>query len=440
MKILEVTEPSNFAPNGRCYYNNPKDWKEKHDWVSDKLDDAGYACKGRSPWNSTWVKGESTIKVDYWDDFDVIKEYVGMSLLESNSVLTESYGYEKDSLIINLNKFLEDNNCPNYCHETTDGKMMCEIYQGDWKHDHLAFKYLVDAFFTNKGIKYELDRTHYEPSEGDWYTATYVIDVNKSSNVKESCEVDKTKFVVEYDFQNISKQGEPIITEHVKEIIYEESLHNAEATFNNLIDKSSNYDSAYICIARPNFLGKSLISTSSIKVYTDGKIIKDDTKSLRKSMVCEGIYGYFNYTRTGPRNKPIYSLVYGNHLIAKYDKNDWSFVLGPQWERHIDKLIEWLSDYYPGFFVKKDSADSADYYRFVPTANEAIQYIRNKNVRIIEEESRDKKYSEKKLVKEYLEDGWDYSDDELANIYGGDTEYSYDEEFELTDDEEANLG
>lgn len=26
---LEVTEPSNFAPNGRCYYNNPKDWKEK---------------------------------------------------------------------------------------------------------------------------------------------------------------------------------------------------------------------------------------------------------------------------------------------------------------------------------------------------------------------------------------------------------------------------
>ena len=347
MKILEVTEPSNFAPNGRCYYNNPKDWREKHAWVSDKMDDAGYTCKGRSPWNSTWVKGENTIKVDYWDDFDVIKEYVGMSLLESNSVLTESYGYEKDPLIINLNKFLEDNNCPNYCHETTDGKMMCEIYQGDWKHDHLAFKYLVDAFFTNKGIKYDLERTHYEPSDGDWYTATYVIDVNKSSVVNESCEVDEAK------------------------------------------------------------------------------------------KVCEGIYGYFNYTRTGPRNKPIYSLVYGNHLIAKYDKNDWSFVLGPQWERHIDQLIKWLSEYYPGFFVKKDSEDSADYFRFVPTADEAIQYIRNKNISIINEKSKDRRYSNKKLVKEYLEDGWDYSDDELASVYGGDTGYSYDEEFEDLNTEEV---
>lgn len=185
---LEVTEPSNFAPNGRCYYNNPKDWKEKHAWVSDKMDDAGYTCKGRSPWNSTWVKGADKIEVDYWDDFDVIKEYVGMSLLESNSVLTESYGYEKDPLIINLNKFLEDNNCPNYCHETTDGKMICEIYQGDWKHDHLLFKHLVDAFFTNKGMKYNLERTHYEPSDGDWYTATYMIEVGDGNNTVEASE------------------------------------------------------------------------------------------------------------------------------------------------------------------------------------------------------------------------------------------------------------
>lgn len=66
--------------------------------------------------------------------------------------------------------------------------MICEIYQGDWKHDHLLFKHLVDAFFTNKGMKYNLERTHYEPSDGDWYTATYMIEVDDGKNTVEASE------------------------------------------------------------------------------------------------------------------------------------------------------------------------------------------------------------------------------------------------------------
>ena len=97
----------------------------------------------------------------------------------------------------------------------------------------------------------------------------------------------------------------------------------------------------------------------------------------------EGIWAYQTWTRTGPRNKPIYSLTYGEHTIAKYDKNTFDFTLGADWERHIDKLIEWLANYYPGFFTKRESPTSVSYCRFYPTRDEAIAYIKNKNIPVI---------------------------------------------------------
>lgn len=97
----------------------------------------------------------------------------------------------------------------------------------------------------------------------------------------------------------------------------------------------------------------------------------------------EGIYSYQTWTRTGPRNKPIYTLTYGENTVAKYDKNTFDFVLGVDWERHIGKLIEWLSEYYPGFFTKKETPDSASYVRFYPTKEEAVAYIKRKNIQII---------------------------------------------------------
>ena len=97
----------------------------------------------------------------------------------------------------------------------------------------------------------------------------------------------------------------------------------------------------------------------------------------------EGIWAYQTWTRTGPRNKPIYALTYGEHTVAKYDKNTWEFALGADWERHIDKLIEWLGEYYPGFFIKKETPGSASYVRFYPNKEEAIAYIKNKGFQVI---------------------------------------------------------
>ena len=97
----------------------------------------------------------------------------------------------------------------------------------------------------------------------------------------------------------------------------------------------------------------------------------------------EGIWSYQTWKSTGSKNKPIYTLTYGDNIVAKYDKNTFDFVLGADWERHIDRLIEWLKEYYPGFFIKKESPDSASYVRFCPTKEEAIDYIRYKNIKII---------------------------------------------------------
>lgn len=86
-----------------------------------------------------------------------------------------------------------------------------------------------------------------------------------------------------------------------------------------------------------------------------------------------GIYCYQTFLTTGKRNKPIYTLVYRNQFLACYNKNDWSFELGEAWEQHATKVIEWILEYYPGFFLKQDGAS---YYRFVPTVEEGIQYIK----------------------------------------------------------------
>ena len=97
----------------------------------------------------------------------------------------------------------------------------------------------------------------------------------------------------------------------------------------------------------------------------------------------EGIWGYQTWTRTGSRNKPIYILTYGENTVAKYDKNTFDFALGADWERHIDKLIEWLAEYYPSFFIKKETPNSCSYVRFYPTKDEAVAYIKRKNISII---------------------------------------------------------
>lgn len=88
---FNVSEPSNFASNGRSFFSKPEDWKEKHVWVTNLLKPLNFKCVGSSRWNSTWEHADGDeITVDYWDDFDVIKEYVSMSVEDRPSTVQEA--------------------------------------------------------------------------------------------------------------------------------------------------------------------------------------------------------------------------------------------------------------------------------------------------------------------------------------------------------------
>lgn len=97
-----------------------------------------------------------------------------------------------------------------------------------------------------------------------------------------------------------------------------------------------------------------------------------------ESTLREGIYGYQTFTSTGERGKPVYTFTYASRdKIAKYDKGNYTLTLYKEWVNHIKSLIEWLNEYYPGFFVRQSSPDSASFSRFNPTEEEAVQYIKD---------------------------------------------------------------
>ena len=76
-----VGEPSSYAKNGRSYYSNPKDWREKHEKTVAFLKDKGCNMQASSPWCSIWTlpNGESDWKIDYWeDDFSLEEQLYGV--------------------------------------------------------------------------------------------------------------------------------------------------------------------------------------------------------------------------------------------------------------------------------------------------------------------------------------------------------------------------
>lgn len=97
-----------------------------------------------------------------------------------------------------------------------------------------------------------------------------------------------------------------------------------------------------------------------------------------ESALREGIYGYQTFTSTGERGKPVYTFTYASRdKIAKYDKGNYTLTLYKEWVNHIKSLIEWLNEYYPGFFIRQSSPDDASFSRFNPTEEEAVQYIKD---------------------------------------------------------------
>lgn len=64
-------ESSIFSSNGHCYYDNPKNWKEKHkktmSYIAQNMPNA--ISSGCSSWCSIWkLPNKKEYKIDYWED------------------------------------------------------------------------------------------------------------------------------------------------------------------------------------------------------------------------------------------------------------------------------------------------------------------------------------------------------------------------------------
>ena len=99
-----------------------------------------------------------------------------MNLFENLQLMKES----DTSIVSEFKEFLSNKNAQyiaNEIGETKDG-MQIVIYDGDWKHEHLYMKHLLDEFFTNKGIDISITSEEIGESELDTYSARYDIEFN----------------------------------------------------------------------------------------------------------------------------------------------------------------------------------------------------------------------------------------------------------------------
>jgi len=102
-----------------------------------------------------------------------------MNLFENLQLMKES----DTSIVSEFKEFLSNKNAQyiaNEIGETKDG-MQIVIYDGDWKHEHLYMKHLIDEFFTSKGIDISINSEEIGESDQDTYSARYDIAFNVKS-------------------------------------------------------------------------------------------------------------------------------------------------------------------------------------------------------------------------------------------------------------------
>lgn len=102
-----------------------------------------------------------------------------MNLFENLQLMKES----DTSIVSEFKEFLSNKNAQyiaNEIGETKDG-MQIVIYDGDWKHEHLYMKHLLDEFFTNKGIDISITSEEIGESDQDTFSARYDITFNAKS-------------------------------------------------------------------------------------------------------------------------------------------------------------------------------------------------------------------------------------------------------------------
>ena len=88
-----------------------------------------------------------------------------------------------------VNQYLEEHNVDLRCDVEHDSELdtdclVCEVHDGDWKHEHAALRYYIQKYFDEHPDLYlkETGTRDYEGSDGDWYSQTYMFYVDNKAN------------------------------------------------------------------------------------------------------------------------------------------------------------------------------------------------------------------------------------------------------------------
>ena len=179
-----------------------------------------------------------------------------MNLFENLQIMNES----ENIIVSEFKEFLSSKNAQgitNEIGETKDG-MQIVIYDGDWKHEHLYMKHLLDEFFTNKGIDIRIVSEEIGESEQDTYSARYDIEFNPEPK-EYMADVTPLKFTTEAKLPKPPKFWDSMF--RVNAI---KAYNNGELTLDNIEEWETKYNGGI----KPN---PSLGTKEILKYYIDNK-------------------------------------------------------------------------------------------------------------------------------------------------------------------------
>ena len=240
-----------------------------------------------------------------------------MNLFENLQLMKES----DTSIVSEFKEFLSNKNAQyiaNEIGETKDG-MQIVIYDGDWKHEHLYMKHLLDEFFTNKGIDISIISEEIGESDQDTFSARYDIVFNAKPKTY-TTDVKSLKFTTE-DIED-SYNNDGLITELRTDIGPHNELRYEIYQDGTLIFHSTNKE-----------LAKEKFKEISTRVSKEYKMVDGKYKKFNP----EGNAGLVDIWNS--ENESI------NEVIENINKSSWK-------QRYKD-VDSYKSDEYPEYIIRK---------------------------------------------------------------------------------------
>lgn len=191
-----------------------------------------------------------------------------MNLFENLQLMKES----DTSIVSEFKEFLSSKNAQyiaNEISETKDG-MQIVIYDGDWKHEHLYMKRLLDEFFTNKGIDIRIVSEEIGESGQDTYSARYDIEFNPEPK-EYMADVTPLKFTTEAKLPKPPKFWDSMF--RVNAI---KAYNNGELTLDNIEEWETKYNGGI----KPN---PSLGTKEILKYYIDNKDVLEEVVDVESN-------------------------------------------------------------------------------------------------------------------------------------------------------------